>query len=63
MTPKDDTRKLGRGGLSKGPARRPASNSFEILALTISGFCCAEIRLFAKKMKYDLPENGEESQI
>ena len=34
MTPKGDTQKLGRGGQSKGSARRPAANSFKILALS-----------------------------
>ena len=47
-TPRGETRNLGNGGHSKGPASRPAANSLESLALTMSGFCCAEIRLFAK---------------
>ncbi len=47
-TPKGETRKLGKGGRSNGPAIRPAANSLEIFALTISGLCCAEIRLVAK---------------
>ena len=41
-------RKLGKKGLSKGPAMRSAANSFKSLALTISGLCRAETRFVAK---------------
>ena len=49
-SPKGETRKLGNGGLLKGPARRSTANSFESLALTtqLRSFRCAETRLGPK---------------
>ena len=46
MTPNGDTLNGDKGGISNGPDRRPAKNSFSILISITSGLCKADIKFW-----------------